>query len=397
MLAVAQAFTACGVIVLFTFGGIVGARIAPVPALATLPLSLAIVGVALMTLPAAGLMQRFGRKPVFVGGALGGGVAALLGAVAIEERQFGLLCVAGALLGASQALGQQYRFAAAEYVPPELAGRAVGSVMTGTLVAAVLGPELADRARHLLGAVEFSGSFLALALLLAAAAVPLLLLAPPPALATESASGARPLRRIAAQPGFIVAVLAAISAYGVMSFIMTATPISMHVHHGFDVTEVKRVISAHVVAMYAPSLVSGWLTRRLGLTAMMVIGLISMAACIGIAAVVGHAFVHYLSGLVLLGLGWNLLFVAGTTLLTRTYTPAERFKTQGLNDFATFGTQACVSLLAGVAIQRLGWGGLNLASLPLLLAMGLALLWHKARGRSAPREPGAPRAVTRGA
>src|SRR5690554_4987467 len=131
MLAVAQAFTACGVIVLFTFGGIVGARIAPVPALATLPLSLAIVGVALMTLPAAGLMQHFSRKPVFVGGALGGGVAALLGAVAIEERQFGLLCVAGALLGASQALGQQYRFAAAEYVPPELAGRAVGSVMTG--------------------------------------------------------------------------------------------------------------------------------------------------------------------------------------------------------------------------------------------------------------------------
>jgi MFS family permease len=387
ILATAQAFGACGMIILVTFGGIVGARIAPTPALATLPLSLTIVGIALSTLPAALVMRRFGRKPAFIGSALLGSAAALLVAWATANEDFVLFCAASVIIGINQAFVLQYRFAATEYVASESAGRAVGMVMLGILVAAVLGPELGDRARLLGGWPEFTGSYVVLSALYLLGALTLAWLGAPLAQATRATAAERPLREMAAQPTFIVAVLAAVISFAAMSFIMTATPISMHVHDDMSVAQTKQVISAHLIAMYAPSLVSGWLTRVVGLKAMMLGGITLMAACIAIAALVGHEFVHYLSGLVLLGLGWNLLFVSGTTLLTRTYTAAERFKAQGFNDMATFGAQAVVSLLAGTAIQALGWAGLNLVALPLLGIMTAAVLWLHARERLAQVAP----------
>jgi MFS family permease len=167
-----------------------------------------------------------------------------------------------------------------------------------------------------------------------------------------------------------------------MTFIMTATPISMHVHDGMTVTATQNVIKAHLVAMYAPSLVSGWLARVLGLKRMMLLGVAAIGACVA-AAVAGRELAHYFAALVLLGLGWNLLFVAGTTLLTRTYTPAERFKAQGLNDLIVFAAQAVMSLLAGSAIAVAGWVGLNLVALPLLVATAAAVAWLAARERAA--------------
>ena len=383
ILAAAQAFGACGTIMLVTFGGIVGTRIAPTAALATLPLALTIVGAAVATLPATLSMRRFGRKPAFLASALVSSGAALLAAWANAHGQFALFCFAGFLVGAAQAVVMQYRFAATEYAPPEDAGRAVGVVMVGTLLAAVLGPELGDRARLFGDWPEFTGTFVALAALSLLGGLTLAALDRPPQRLNETAAAERPLREIAAQPAFVVAVLASISTFAVMTFIMTATPISMHVHDGMSVTVTRQVISAHIVAMYAPSLASGWLTRVLGLKRMMLLGAAAMGLCIAIAAVVGQQFLHYLAALVLLGVGWNLLFVAGTTLLTRTYTAAERFKAQGLNDFATFGAQAAVSLLAGSAIEALGWARLNLAGLPLLIAVVAAIAWLAARERAA--------------
>jgi MFS family permease len=289
----------------------------------------------------------------------------------------------GLLIGCSQAVVLQYRFAATEFAAPEEAGRAVGLVMVATLVAAVVGPGLGDRVRLIGGWPEFTGSFLALAVLLALGAVTLVFLGTPDTRTVLQASDERPLRAVAAQPAFIVAVLAGISSSAVMTFIMTATPISMHVHDGMTVTSTRQVITAHLVAMYAPSLASGWLTRVLGLKRMMLLGVLAIGACIFVAAVVGHEFSHYIVSLVLLGLGWNLLFVAGTTLLTRTYTPAERFKAQGLNDFIVFAAQAMMSLLAGSAIAAVGWIGLNLVAVPLLVAMLVALAWLAARERGA--------------
>jgi MFS family permease len=386
ILTIAQAFGSCGLIMLVTFGGIVGARIAPTPALATLPLALSIVGVAVTTVPASMLMRRIGRRPAFIASAWLGSVAALLAAVATAQQHFALFCVAGVLIGVNQAFVIQYRFAATEYVAPEEAGRAVGMVMLGILVAAVLAPELGDRARMLGGWTEFAGSFGVLAVLFAIGAMILLALGTATGTVVVASEAERPLRTIAVQPMFVVAVLAAVSSFAVMSFIMTATPISMHVHDGIGVEQTKRVITAHLIAMYAPSLASGWLTRTLGLERMMLLGVALMGACVAIAAGVGQHFIHYLAALVLLGLGWNLLFVAGTTMLTRVHTAGERFKVQGLNDFATFGTQAMVSLLAGTAIEAFGWARLNLLSLPLLVAM-LAALWWLRAGRSRQATP----------
>ena len=385
ILTAAQAFGACGTIVLVTFGGIVGARIAPSPALATLPLALTVLGVALGTLPAAIAMRYLGRKPLFVGSTVVGALAALGAAWATANADFALFCAAGVVIGMTQAVVMQYRFAATEYARLERAGHAVGMVMVGTLAAAVIGPELGDRARLLGGWPEFTGSFIALAGLLLAGGVTLTWLGAPLARSTSTEGPERPLRVVAAQPAFVIAVLAGITSFAVMSFVMTATPISMHVHDGMSVTETRQVITAHLIGMYAPSLASGWLTRVVGLSRMMLGGVAAMAGCVLIAAYVGHDFTHYLAGLVLLGLGWNLLFVAGTTLLTQTYSPAERFKAQGLNDFATFGAQAAASLLAGTAIEALGWARLNLAGLPLLAAMAAAALWLAARQRGARR------------
>ena len=318
ILSAAQAFGACGTIVLVTFGGIVGARIAPSPALATLPIACAVLGVALGTLPAAFAMRRLGRKPLFVGSTAIGAAAALGAAWATANADFVLFCAASLVIGMAQAVVMQYRFAATEHAPLERAGHAVGLVMVGTLAAAVIGPELGDRARLLGGWPEFTGSFVALAGLLLAGGVTLLWLGRPLAHGSSTDGPERPLRVVAAQPAFVIAVLAGVTSFAVMSFVMTATPISMHVHDGMSVTETRQVITAHLLAMYAPSLASGWLTRVVGLGGMMLGGAAAMAGCVLIAAQVGHELEHYLAALVLLGLGWNLLFVAGTTLLTQT-------------------------------------------------------------------------------
>jgi MFS family permease len=388
ILTLAQALSACGTIMLVTFGGIIGTHLAPTAAIATLPLSLSILGLALTSIPAALLMQRIGRKAGFVGSAVVAAGAAVLCAASIANEAFWGLCVAGFLLGANMAFVQQYRFAATEYVDAANAGRAVSTVMLGTLVAALLGPELGDRLRFMGGWPEFAGSFVALSMLCIGAAAILLFLGAPVARAVDNTQPARPLGEITRQPAFVVAVLAGLSSYAVMSFIMTATPISMHVIDGMSVGETKRVISTHLLAMYVPSLASGWLIRVLGIKPMMLLGLACMAVCVAIAAFVGQHFTHYLAGLALLGVGWNFLFVAGTTLLTTTYRASERFRAQGLNDFATFGSQACASLAAGPAITMLGWQSVNLASIPLMLLMTAAVVWLGVRERSsASQEP----------
>jgi MFS family permease len=362
-------------IMLVAFGGIIGTRIAPHPALATLPLSLSIIGVAAMSVPAALLMQRIGRRRAFVGSACVAAAAALLCAWSVAHAAFAGFCVAGFLLGCNMAFVQQYRFAAIEYVDPQRSGQAVATVILGTLAAALIAPAIGTAARQLGGWPEFTGSYLILAGLCLVAAAILARLTDATPRATRDAGATRPLATIACQPRFRLAVVAGVAAYAVMSFIMTATPISMHVHDGFTSAETTSVITAHLLGMYLPSLASPWLIQWLGIRGMMRVGIAAIGACIVISAALGHAFAHYLSGLVLLGLGWNLLFVAGTTLLTTTYAPAERFRAQGFNDLAVFGSQGLASLLAGVAMQTLGWQALNLASAPLLLLV-LWMLWR---------------------
>ncbi len=381
LLSVAQALAGSGIIVMVLLGGILGAELAPDPRWATLPVSIAVIGVAVSTIPAALLMQRIGRKRAFMLSAGMAALAALGVAWAVWRHDFLLFCLAIVPMGANLAFVQQYRFAAVEYVPVQFAGRAVGLVMVGTLAAAVCAPPLALLVRHWVSEVEFVGSFIAVALLYASAIAALAALQAPLPQSAHGREPARPLRVIARNPAFVVAILAGLSSYAVMSFIMTATPISMHVMDRHSVSETAWVIQSHLLGMYLPSLFSGWLIARLGLKLMMLTGVLLMGACIVIAAGGSHHVMHYWWGLVLLGAGWNLLFVAGTTLLTQTYRPAERFKAQAVNEFSVFGSQALASLLAGPAIHFLGWRSLNLAAAPLLLAMlvGLVMIYRQDR------------------
>lgn len=391
LLALAQLLSASGTVVLVVFGGILGARLAPDPSLATLPVSMSIMGLALTTLPAALLMQRIGRRRAFTLSAACAGVASLIVAWSIWRSDYLVFCCAIVFMGANLAFVQQYRFAAIEYVVPERASQAVSVVMIGMMGAALGAPPLALAARHALGGTEFVGSFVVVALLYAGAVIVLSFVPDSAPRATASHEPARPLREIARQSTFLVAVLAGIAAYGVMSFIMTATPLSMHVVDGHGVDDTMWVVQSHLLGMYLPALASGWLIARVGVRPMMLLGTVLMGTCIVISVASTHQLMHYWWGLVLLGAGWNLLFVAGTMLLTTSYRAPERFKAQGVNELAVFGSQALASLLAGPAIHHLGWSRLNLASAPLLLAMlfGLLVLY-----RRAPRPAAASATVT---
>ncbi len=371
VLTCAQALTGTGLIVLVLLGGIVAEQLAPRPAWVTLPISMAVIAVALTTAPAALLMRRIGRRAGFMFGAGVGASGALLASLALARDSFGLFCAASMLFGASTAFNQQYRFAAAESVAPDKVSRAVSFILLGNLGAALIGPPVGLAGRAWIAGADYAGSFIAVALLylLAIGVLSQLHL---PAMAVQAAQArARSARELLAEPRFRIAVLAGVAAFGVMSFVMTAAPISMHVHHHYSVAAASWVIQSHVMAMFLPSLFSGRLIARFGERAVMMWGSALLAGCAAVS-VTGHGLMHFWWGLVLLGVGWNLLFVAGTTLLAREFGGVDRHRAQAMNEFIVFGTQACVSLLAGVAVHRMGWEVLNLATLPLLALMMLA-------------------------
>ena len=374
LLSATQALCMSGSFLFVLLGGIIGSHLAPSPALATLPVSVLILGLASSVVPAGALIHRFGRRAVFVGSALQAAAGCVVAGYAVATGRFWLFCAAAFLLGGNNAVVMQYRFAAIEFVEPARASRAIAVVMSGALVAAWLGPELAVRAADLVPAAHYAGSFYAGSALYLFAATLLARIAHSTRTADANAPPPRRLGEIAAQPVFLVAVLAALASYAVMSFIMTATPISMHVVDGHDEVATARVIQAHLLAMYLPSLASGWIIAKFGERPVIVAGTLLMAVCVAIATLGGHAVMHYGWALALLGLGWNLLFIAATTLLTKTYRMQERIQAQTLNDFLVFGAQAAASLLAGLALTTIGWEQLNLATLPLLGAVLAATL-----------------------
>jgi predicted MFS family arabinose efflux permease len=379
LLAACQSLSVSCTLTLGLLGGIVGTAIAPGPSLATLPISCGIVGTAITTIPAAMLMQRLGRRRAFTIGAMIAATSGMLAAAAIAVANFWLFCVAGFGIGAHMAFAQHYRFAAAESVIPVRVSQAISIVLLGTLLAALLAPRAATQSADWIEASRYSASFLLVSLFALGAAVLLQLAAPPPLASDTARDAARPLREILAQPGFIVAVVSAAVGYGVMSFIMTATPISMHVLDGHSLHDTAWVIQSHVVAMYLPSFFSGALIRRFGTHRMMLAGIAANLACIGLG-LAGRGIHDYWGALVMLGVGWNLLFVAGTTLLTGCYSPGERFKAQAANDFAVFTSSAAGSFAAGIVLHRWGWSGIQLAAAPGLILILAALLLIRTGG-----------------
>ena len=361
-----QLISATGAIIMVTLGGIIGSRLATDPTLATLPVSIMVLCVAATAIPATVLMKRIGRRRGFALASISAMLATALAGAALTIESFALFIAAGASFGINMAFTQQYRYAAAESVDPEHAPRAISYVLLGAIGGALVGPELVKYGQFAVPAVQFLGTLLVLGCLYILQSMLFLSLGPLRGEGPEKdAQPTRPLTDVAKQPLFIVAVLGGATAYGVMTFIMTATPLSMHVHDGFALEDTAQVIRSHVLGMYVPSLVAGNLIQRFGVVRIMSIGAVGLfgACLIGLQ---GQSYMHYWYALVLLGIGWNFLYVGGTTMVTLTYSIGERFRAQAVNEFSVFGMSAAASLLAGTIIHLYGWFTLVVVPLPLL-------------------------------
>jgi predicted MFS family arabinose efflux permease len=383
LLATCQLISATGSIVVVTLGGIIGARLASNPALATLPISIMVVTVASTTIPATMLMRAIGRRRGFMLASLSAAAAVVLAIFALTASSFAWFMAAAALFGVNLAFTQQYRYAAAESVEPGRAPRAISLVLLGAIGGALIGPELIRLGQHLIESVQFAGTLAALVVLYLVQSMLFLLLQPLRGEHEDKhAAPGRQLADIVRQPVFIVAVLGGTTAYGVMTLIMTATPLSMHINDGYSVEQTAHVIRTHVLAMYMPSLFTGFLIERLGIGRLMTSGAVTLlVACI--IGLQGQSVMHYTFALVLLGIGWNFLYVGGTSMLTLSYSMSERFKAQAVNEFSVFGTSATASLLAGTVMYVYGWSTLIVLPLPLLILIlgGLYIVRRDARVR----------------
>ena len=374
ILVVCQLISATGAIVFVTLGGIIGATLTTKLAWATLPVSVMIIATAATTVPATLIMQRFGRSRGFIIASLSAVAAALTAVWALSSSSFAIFLVAGAMFGINMAFTQQYRYAAAESVPAKYVPRAISFVLVGAIGGAFIGPEIATRGQHWINAVPYSGSMVAIAVLyVVQAALFLALRSAGSEHESQQLKTRRSLPDIVRQPVFLVAVLGGTAGYGLMVLVMTATPLSMHVLGGFSVEQTANVIRAHVLGMYVPSLVSGFMIERLGVVRMMFIGVLGLLAT-AVIGLQGQSLLHYWWALVLLGVGWNFLYVGGTTMLTYTYSMAERFRAQAVNEFLVFGTSATASLLAGTVMYYFGWNHLMWIPIPVLLTVCIALI-----------------------
>ena len=371
-----QLISATGSIALVTLGGIIGSSLTQNKAFATLPISIMVISVAATTVPATLLMRRIGRKHGSTLASLSAAVASLMAAYAVSISSFPFFIFAAAVFGINMAFTQQYRYAAVESVDQRFASRAISIVLVGAIGGAFAGSELVKQGHSWVADVPYAGTLIGVAILYLIQAVLFQMLGP---LRGEehgtTTQTQRTLGQIVRQPVFIVAVLGGTVAYGVMTLLMTATPLSMHIHDGYSLEATANVIRGHVLGMYVPSLVSGILIERLGTVKMMTVGAFGLLAS-AVIGLQGQSIMHYWYALVLLGVGWNFLYVGATTMLTLTYSMGERFKAQAVNEFCVFGTSATASLLAGTVIYFYGWYTLVLIPLPfaILIVGGLYLV-----------------------
>ena len=376
LLASCQALAMTGSIILFTIAALIGSSLAADKSLATLPLALLQLATMLTTIPAALILQNWGRKPGFIAGVLVGLSGASLGIYAIFVGSFVLFSVATVLYGIFNGFVGYYRFAAADAATEAFRSRAISFVLAGGILAALVGPELATWTKDWLP-VTFAGGFVAIALL---QFMTLLLLSGadlPPLEPQSYHDRGRGLGAIVQQPGFIVAVLGSMMGYGVMAMVMTATPLEMvAVHHPFHMA--ASVLQWHVLGMFTPSLFTGYLIARFGALAIISLGIFLNALCVAIN-LAGTGAPHFIGALLLLGVGWNFMFIGSTTLLTTTYAPTERAKTQATHDFLMLSFVAIATFLSGRLLHDWGWAGVNYTGLGFLGVALIAVLYLRQR------------------
>lgn len=379
-LAIAQALAGANSTVVYATGAIVGNTLAPDKALATLPISIFVVGMAACTLPSGAIARRHGRRAAFLAGTACGVLVGLLASVAVVLGSFWLFCLATFFGGAYAAVVLSFRFAAADGVPSERRPRALSLVMAGGVFAGVIGPQLVTHTMDLWPPYLFAATFLGQAAVAALCALILVGVRLPMPTATEIAGG-RPLAVIALQPRFVVAVICGVVSYLLMNFLMTAAPLAMRLC-GLSQESANTGLQWHVIAMYAPSFFTGRLIARYGAPRVVAAGL----ALIGVAAVaglLGQDVGHFWGSLIFLGLGWNFGFVGASSLVLECHWPEEKTRVQSLNDFIVFGTMALGSFASGGLLTVYGWDTVLWVSFgPLALAVA-ALAVSAASRRSA--------------
>lgn len=370
-LTIAQALAGANSTVVYATGSIVGNALAPDRALATLPISIFVVGMAACSLPAGIVAQRFGRRAAFLLGTACGVLVGLLAALAVVLGSFALFCTAMFFGGAYAAVVLSFRFSAADCVPPDRRARALSFVMAGGVVAGVIGPQLVNYTMNLWTPHTFAATFVAQAAVAVLAALVLWgVRIPVPVSASASVKTAatvgRPMREIVRQPLFVTAVICAAVSYLLMNFLMTAAPLAMQMC-GLTQKSANLGIQWHVIAMYAPSFFTGRVIARFGAQRVVVTGL-TLIGCAAATGLAGIDVAHFWLTLILLGLGWNFGFVGASALVLECHRPEEKARVQSMNDFIVFGTIACGSFLSGSLLNAYGWSAVLWVSfIPLAL------------------------------
>ena len=388
VLAACQALVQTGLVSIITASGLAGHMLATDKSLATLPVSFLMIGTMITTIPASLFMGRFGRRVGFWVGTLLGAFGGVLGVISLVNGWFWLFCFAHVFYGGYQGFAQFYRFAAAEAAAPAFRSRAISYVLLGAAVAAVVGPHLVAYTKDFAASGAFVATYAIIVALSLVATIVVSFIDLPKPVEQKTAEKPRRTSAVVAQPTFLVAVTVAAIGFGVMNLAMTATPLAMaHHHHGLN--ETAFVIQWHVLGMFLPSFFTGNLIGRFGAPRIMLAGVVLLFSHVAIA-LSGVEFLHFASALVLLGVGWNFMYLGGTTLVTETYQASEKAWAQGIFDFTVLTTVVVSSFASGALLHTFGWTGVNLLALPLLFVACAALiaylLWSRVSAARAPAE-----------
>ena len=373
VLLISQVFSFTAAPVTVFLSGIIGSQISPIKSLATLPMSISIIGIAIGSIIASKLMSLIGRKNGFIIASIGNSIFSILAAYSIFIQNFFLFCFANLLIGIGMAFTHQYRFAAAESVDKSIAPKAISILLFGGIISAFLGPSLANYTKDLISENLYVGSYLSLAFLTFIPSILFLFYESKSKIETSLEYIGRGYLELLSQPKFLQALIASAFGYAIMTFLMTATPISMHVMENFSLSKTSFVIQFHVASMFLPSLITGHLIKKFGHSNIMYVGLVFYSITI-IASFFEQTFFNYMFALIFLGLGWNFLFISGTSLLTLAYREEEKFKAQGLNDFIVYSVHALGSLSAGIFLTLTNWKIMNIMCVPFMIIIILVTI-----------------------
>ena len=364
-------FTAAPVTVFLS--GIIGSQISPLKSLSTLPMSISVVGIAIGAIFASKLMSITGRKIGFIVASIGNTLVSILAAYSIFIQSFSIYCVANFFLGMGMAFTHQYRFAAAESVSKDKVPRAISIILLGGIVSAFMGPSVANFSKDLFSNHMYVGSYLSLAALTFLPTIFFLFYKNTSKIELSFKYSGRSYFELVSQPRFLQAVISSAFGYAIMTFLMTGTPLSMHVIEGISLNKTSIVIQIHVACMFLPSLIAGNLVKKIGHSKMMYVG-VGLYCITVVISLFDQSFLNYMLALVFLGFGWNFLFISGTSLLVLTYKEEEKYRAQGFNDFVVYSVHALGSLSAGILIVLTNWKIMNLICIPLIIVIILITL-----------------------